>query len=176
LKSRTPPIGVADVWVDFAVARLFAGARDDGVHFSETAFSGAFGRIRFDWSVSHASLPRRLSPERPVEPTGSTYVWIDLSGAPASSGLAFRMEWEAPVLFRWVLVRIRADGSEASRVLIAPQQKSTSAEKNLDDLEGLAGVAVVGVNIGDLRLDDPFDPDIAPFEPHGYVITIARAP
>jgi hypothetical protein len=70
-------------------------------------------------------------------------------------------------------VRIRADGTEASRVLVAPQQRSTSAEKNLDDLANLAGVAVIGVNTGDLRLDDPFDPDIAPYEPHSYVLTVA---
>ena len=46
-------------------------------------------------------------------------------------------------------------------------------EKNLDGLEGLSGVAVVGVNVGDLALDDPFDPDHLPYEPHGYVLTIA---
>jgi len=57
--------------------------------------------------------------------------------------------------------------------MITPQQKSMSAEKNLDALEGLAGVALVGVNVGDLRSDDPFDPDEAPYEPHGYVVTVA---
>ena len=40
----------------------------------------------------------------------------------------------------------------------------------------VAGVAVIGVNIGDLALDDPFDPDHSPYEPHNYVLTIAVAP
>ena len=176
LKSRSPPSTIADFWIDFAVARLFMGSRDDGVHFPETAFAGSGGRIRFDWRVPYASLPRRLSPERPIDPTGATYIWIDLDGAPPKARLVFRAEWEAPVPFRWALVRIGADGSEASRVPITPQQKATSAEKNLDALEGLAGVAVVGVNVGDLALDDPFDPDHAPYEPHSYVLTIAAEP
>jgi hypothetical protein len=176
LKARTPSWAIADFWMEFAIARLFMGSRDDGVHFAETAFAGNAGRIRFDWSVPFASLPRRLSPERPIDPSGSTYVWIDLQGAPPQARLVFRAEWEAPVPFRWALVRVRKDGSEASRVLVTPQQKTTSAEKNLDALEGLAGVAVVGVNVGDLALDDPFDPDHRPYEPHGYVLTIAVQP
>lgn len=173
LKARTPPSTIGDFWMEFAIARLFMGTRDDGVHFAESAFIGAAGRIRFDWSVPFASLPRRLSPERAIDPTGATYVWIDLRGAPEQARLVFRVEWEAPVPFRWALVRVGNDGAEASRVLITPQQKATSAEKNLDGLDGLSGVALVGVNVGDLALDDPFDPDHAPYEPHGYVLTVA---
>ncbi|HEX9297643.1 MAG TPA: hypothetical protein VF881_17495, partial [Polyangiaceae bacterium] len=173
LKARKPPLSIDDLWLEFATARLFMGARDDGLHFPESAFLGSFGRIRFEWSLPYVSLPRRVSPDRPIDPSGATYVWIDLSGAPRGTRLAFRAEWEPPVLFRWALVRIRSDGSEASRVLIVAQQKATSAERNLEDLDGLAGVAVVGVNIGDLRLDEPFDPDEAPYEPHAYVLTVA---
>jgi hypothetical protein len=173
LKARTPTLTIGDFWLEFAIARLFMGSRDDGVHFPETAFAKSAGRVRFEWNVPYASLPRRVSPERPIEPSGATYVWIDLRGAPPSARLVFRAEWEAPVPFRWALVRVANDGSEASRVLVTPQQKTTSAEKNLDALDGLAGVAVVGVNVGDLALDDPFDPDHAPYEPHAYVLTIA---
>ena len=132
--------------------------------------------MRFDWSIGYGSLPRRVSPERPIEPTGSTYVWVDLRSAPRGARLLLRMEWEAPVVFRWVLVRVRLDGSEASHVLVTSQQRSTSADRNLDDLDGLAGVAIIGINTGDLRLDDPFDPDVAPYEPHGYVLTLAASP
>jgi hypothetical protein len=173
LKARTPASSIADFWVEFAIARMFMGSRDDGVHFAETAFTGSAGRIRFDWNVPYASLPRRLSPERPIDPTGATYIWIDLAGAPKQTRLVFRAEWEAPVPFRWALVRVGSDGAETSRVLVTSQQKATAAEKNLDALEGLAGVAVIGVNVGDLALDDPFDPDHAPYEPHSYVLTVA---
>jgi hypothetical protein len=175
LKTKSPPVSLDDFLLDFAVARLFMGGRDDGVHFGESAFAGNFGRVRFDWSIDFATLPRRLSPERPIDPTGSSYIWIDVRSAPPGARLALRMEWEEPVLFRWALVRIRPDGSEASRVLVTAQQRSTWSEKNLDDLGGLAGVAIVGVNTGDLGIDDPFDPDIAPYEPHGYVLTVAAA-
>jgi hypothetical protein len=173
LKARTPPITIDDFWMDLAIARLFMGTRDDGVHFGESASTGSFGRIRFDWSLPYASLPRRVSPDRPIDPSGSTFIWIDLSGAPKGARLAFRLEWEGPVPFRWALVRIDREGREVSRVMITPQQKATLAEKNLDVLDDLAGVALVGVNVGDLRLDDPFDPDATPYEPHGYVVTVA---
>jgi hypothetical protein len=173
LKARTPPSPIDDLWIEFAIARLFMGSRDDGVHFPESAFTGSAGRIRFDWSVPYASLPRRLSPERPIDPTGATYIWIDLKGAPKNVRLVFHAEWEPPVPFRWALVRVGSDGAETSRVLVTPQQKATSAERNLDALDGLSGVAVVGVNVGDLALDDPFDPDHAPYEPHSYVLTVA---
>jgi len=173
LKARTPPISIDDLWMELSIARLFMGTRDDGVHFAETATAGTYGRIRFDWSLPYASLPRRVSPERPIDPSGSTYIWIDLSDAPKGARLAFHLEWEGPVPFRWALLRIDRDGFESSRVIITPQQKSMSAEKNLDALDGLAGVALVGVNVGDLRSDDPFDPDEAPYEPHGYVVTVA---
>jgi hypothetical protein len=173
LKARNPPSTIADFWIEFAIARLFMGSRDDGVHFPETAFTGNAGRIRFDWSVPYASLPRRLSPERPIDPTGATYIWVDLTGAPPKTRLVFRAEWEAPVPFRWAFVRVASDGTETSRVLVTPQQKATTAEKNLDALDGLSGVVVVGVNVGDLALDDPFDPDHVPYEPHSYVLTVA---
>ena len=173
LKARTPPIAIDDLWLELSIARLFMGTRDDGVHFAESASSGNFGRVRFDWSLPYASLPRRVSPQLPIDPSGATYIWIDLASAPKGARLAFHLEWEGPVPFRWALLRIDRDGLEASRVMIASQQKATSAEKNLDALDGLAGVVLVGVNVGDLRSDDPFDPDDAPYEPHGYVVTVA---
>ena len=117
LKMRTPPKAIADLWLEFAVARLFMGGRDDGVHFPETAFAGAFGKIRFDWSISYGSLPRRITPTLPIDPTGSTYVWLDLQGAPSGARVAFRMQWEEPVPFRWAFVRIKNDGSEDGRIL-----------------------------------------------------------
>jgi hypothetical protein len=173
LQAKTPPAKLDDLLVDFAVTRLFVGARDDGVHFPEAAFAGRFGSVRFDWNLPFATLPRRVMPERPIEPTGATYVYVDLSHAPRGARLVFRVEWEAPVVFRWALVRIRPDGSEASRVLVAPEQKSTAAEKTVEDLDGLAGVIAIGVNVGDLRPSEPFDPDAKPYESHGYVLTVA---
>jgi hypothetical protein len=173
LSSRQPAASVGDLLLDFAVARLFWGDRDDGVHPPGDGWAGRFGRPRFDWSIPWQSLPRRLAPSRPIDPTGSTYLWIDLNGAPVGARLALRAEWEPPVVFRWAVVRVRPDGSEASRVLVTPQERSTSAEKNVVDLAGLAGLVVVGTNVGDIGLSHPFDPDEAPYEPHGYVVSLA---
>jgi hypothetical protein len=176
LAARKSVFTISDLLLDFAVARLFMGDRDDGNHPPGTAWAGSFGRVRFDWSVPFASLPRRLAPLSPIDPTGASYIYVDLAKAPARSRLAFRAEWEAPVPFRWAIVRIRPDGSEASRVLVTPQARSTSAERNVEDLDGLSAVVVVGVNVGDIDLKSPFDPDERPFEPHGYVATLAPAP
>jgi hypothetical protein len=176
LKARNPPMTLDDLLVDFAIARLFMGARDDGAHWPESASSGDFGRVRFDWRLPFSTLPRRVAPARPIEPTGSTYTFVGLSGAPPGARLAFRMEWEAPVVIRWALIRLRPDGTEASRILVTPEQKSTSAEKSLEDLDGLGGVVVVGVNVGDLRPGEPFDPDGKPYEPHSYLLTVAPLP
>jgi hypothetical protein len=173
LSARTPPTTVGDLLLDFAVARLFIGDRDDGMHLPGSGWAGSFGRVRFEWSIPWTSLPKRLAPLRPVDPTGSTYIWIDLAAAPAGIRLALRAEWEPPVVFRWTVVRIKPDGSEASRLLLTPQERSTSAERNIDNLEGLAAVAIVGTNVGDISLSHPFDPDEAPFEPHGYVVSLA---
>jgi hypothetical protein len=176
LAAKQPPRAVGDLLLDFAVARLFMGDRDDGMHLPGSGWAGTFGRIRFEWSIPFNSLPRRLAPKTPIDSTGATFVWIDLTGAPAGARLAIRAEWEPPVVFRWAVVRVKPDGSEASRVLVTPQERSTSAERNITDLDGLAAIAIVGTNTGDISLAHPFDPDEAPFEPHGYVLSLAAAP
>jgi len=172
LSAKQPPKTAGDLLLDFAVARLFFGDRDDGTHL-DSGWAGSFGRVRFEWSTPWRSLPRRLAPSRPVDPTGSTYLWIDLTGAPAGASLAMHVEWEPPVVFRWAVVRVKRDGSEASRVLVTAQERSTFAERNVEHLEGLAGLAIVGTNVGDIDLTHPFDPDETPYEPHGYVLTLA---
>jgi hypothetical protein len=176
LGAKKPPSAISDLLLEFAIARLFMGDRDDGAHPPLTAWAGPFGRVRFDWSLPFASLPRRLAPREPIDPTGTSYLYVDLTRAPAGSRLAFRADWEAPVPFRWALVRLAADGSEASRVLVTPQERSTSAERVVENLDGLSALVVVGVNVGDIELKWPFDPDERPFEPHGYVVTLALAP
>jgi hypothetical protein len=174
LEARSPKVEVGDMLLDFAIARAFIGGRDDGKHVLGDPWSGSFGRVRFEWAIPFASLPRRLAPRAPIDPTGSTYVWIDLKGAPPGARLVLRAEWEPPTAFRWAVVRVDASGHEASRVVITAEQRSTSAERNVDRLDGLSGLLVVGVNVGDLGLSHPFDPDEIPYEPHGYVLTLAQ--
>jgi hypothetical protein len=157
--------------LDYAVSRAFMGDRSDGLHQQDVARFGAFGRMRFEWSVPYSSLPRRLAPLRPIEPTGATYLWLDLEGVPEDATFTFAADWELPVLFRWALVKIDPDGKALGRFDVAGIFGSHHAERTLGHLGGLAGLLVVGVNEGGLDRANPFDPDEAPFEPHSYTVT-----
>jgi hypothetical protein len=171
-KARDTTAG--DLLLEFAIARAFAGSRSDGVHFSDATRYGDMGRVRFEWNVPYASLPRRLAPLRPIGATGATYLWVDLAGAPPGTELTFVADWELPVLFHWALVKVDAQGTEAGRVTVAAIYGSTHAERTVVGLDGLAGLLVVGVNQGDIDRANPYDPDDAPYEPHGYTVTLAK--
>lgn len=174
LFTKSPPQKLSDVLLDFAVARAFVGDRDDGMHLPETRWTGKSGRVRFEWSVPFTSLPRSLAPRSPIAPTGASYLWVDLQGAPKGSRVTFRAEWEPPVLFRWAIVRVNRDGTEASRVTVTGQDGTTVAERVIEGIDDLAGLLIVGTNTGDVGLQRPFDPDEQPAEPHGYVVTLWR--
>lgn len=174
LAGRTPPARASDALLELAIARAFAGDRDDGMHALASSWAGAAARPRFEWSVPWSTLPRRLAPLAPIDPTGATYVWIDLEGAPASFALDARVEWEVPVVFRFAFVRVAKDGSERSRVVVPHQDRAIWAGQTVDDLGDLAGLLVVGTNAGDDGLPPRFDPDRTPYEPHGYVLTLVR--
>jgi hypothetical protein len=163
-----------DLLLDFAVARAFVGSRSDGAHIVDVERFGDAGRVRFEWSVPFASLPRRLAPLEPIEPMGMTYVWLDLTGAPPGSEVTLVADWEPPELFRWSLVKVDHDGTEAGRLDVAGIFGETHAEKTLIGLDGLAGVIVVGVNIGSVDRSHPFDPDEQPLMPHGYTVTLVK--
>jgi hypothetical protein len=160
--------------LDFAIARAFVGNRSDGAHLSDVARFGDAGRVRFEWSVPFATLPRRLAPFAPIEPTGMTYVWLDLTSAPAGAELTFAADWEPPALFRWSLLKIDREGAEAGRLDVAGVFGETHAERTLLGLDGLAGVIVVGVNAGSVDRSHPFDPDEQPLMPHGYTVTLVK--
>jgi hypothetical protein len=66
------------------------------------------------------------------------------------------------------------DGTEAGRLDVAGIFGETHAEKTLIGLDGLAGVIVVGVNIGSVDRSHPFDPDEQPLMPHGYTVTLVK--
>ncbi len=160
--------------LDFAIARAFVGSRSDGAHLADVERFGDLGRVRFEWAVPYDSLPRRLAPLIPIEPTGMTYLWLDLSAAPAGAELTFAADWELPSLFRWSLIKVDRDGAEAGRLDVAGVFGANHAEKTLLGLDGLAGVVVVGVNIGSIDRSHPFDPDEQPLMPHGYTVTLVK--
>ncbi len=160
--------------VDFAAARAFLGDRDDGAHFLESGWLGSFGRVRFDWNIPFSDLPRRVAPVRPIAPNGSIYIWLDLDKVPENVELGFRGEWEPPVSFQWTLVAVDATGKELRRLNAPFVERGTRAEQSLVDLSGARGIIVVGTNLGGIDLRHPFDPDYAPFEPHGCTVYLAK--
>lgn len=167
---------LGDALLDFGVQRAFVGSRSDGAHLADTALYGDFGRVRFDWLIAYGTLPRRLAPLRPLSSTGMTYLWLDLAGAPGDAELTFVFEWELPCLFRWALVKVDEGGAELGRITIPGLFGATRVEQTVRDLAGVAGLVVVGVNVGDIDRTNPFDPDDAPFEPHAYEVTVFAGP
>lgn len=160
--------------LDFAIARAFVGSRSDGMHLTGTERFGDFGRVRFEWSVPFSSLPRRLAPTRPLDPTGTTYLWVDCEGAPADAELTFVADWELPSIFRWSLIKVDKTGAENGRVDVAGVYGDSHVERTVVGLNGLAGLLVVGVNGGSTDRGHPFDPDEAPFMPHSYTVTLVK--
>lgn len=157
--------------LDFAVARAFVGSRSDGLHMTDVARFGDAGRGRFDWSLPFMSLPRRVAPTFPVEPTGATYLWVDLAGAPKGATLTFVSDWELPVVFGWALVKVDKNGAEVGRTVVAAPHGQTHAERTLLALDDLAGVLIVGSNGGSMDRAHPYDPD-EPVAPHSYLVTV----
>ena len=160
---------VDEALLDLAVARAFLGDRDDGRHVGETTRFGAFGRVRFDGMFPLASLPRRAA-FTPLEPTGSSYFWIDLAGARPGLRLALHIEWEQPSTLRWAAVRVGPRGEEVSRVEITTPQATETVEREVSMLDGIAGVLLVGVNVGEVGPGHPYRVDEHPYEPRGGTV------
>jgi hypothetical protein len=158
---------------DLAVSRAFLGSREDGTHLPELAWSGAFGAATFDWVLPFSTLPRRVR-VTPVEPTGSVFVWVDLTGAPPSVPLGFQAEWEPPAEFQWTLVRIDEKGAELGRLKVPFQERATSVEGRLMEMGDARAVLIAGAHIERVDGDHPFDPDVAPFEPHGAMVYVVE--
>jgi hypothetical protein len=167
------PRAMAELMGDFAISRAFIGDRSDG-RIPALDWAGAFGRVRFDWVIPFSSLPRRVMAARPLEPTGSIYIWLALDRVSSDATLGFQAVWEPPVAFRWTLVRVAPDGRELGRLHPAFQERGTQVEQTLVDLTGAAGILVVGTNLGGVELKHPFDPDVAPFEPHACTVYLAK--
>jgi hypothetical protein len=165
---------MAQMLGELAVARAFGGDRDDGQHALSLGWAGTFGDPTFDWVLALSKLPKRVRLS-PVEPTGAAFVWLDLDAPTAGKTLAFQAEWEPPAEFRFQLVKLDADGNEMGRIDVPFQERQTKVEARIVDLEGARAVVVVGAHLERVDLDHPFDPDVAPFEPHSalvYLVTL----
>jgi hypothetical protein len=163
---------LADLWLDFGVARAFFGAADDGAHAPELRTLGEAGRVPLAWDIPWPSKPRRLAPRVPVAPTGSSYVLVHHAGASPGARLRIEIEWEEHALFRWAFVKLDASGRELGRVVVPTRERATATQMTLAALDGVDRILLVGVNTGDPAY--AFDPDDDVFEPHGFLLTVAE--
>lgn len=167
------PMPFPELLGDFSVSRALIG--QPGSALSLLRWAGELGTLRFDTTLPLSTLPRHVAFNRPVEPTGAVVVWVPFDEvAPRELTLGLRAEWEAPVSFQWIAVRIQPDGTEQSRVTVPFQERGTSVEQRVVSLEGLSGLLVVGTNVGGVDLAHPFDPDVAPYEPAGGTLYVGR--
>lgn len=157
---------------DFAVARIFMGTRDDGLHLPETRTLGDAAALRFDWDIPWPSAPRRLAPRAPTYPLGASYVRVSTEGAPAGARLRFEIEWEEHAAMAWTVVRVDRAGRELGRIAVRARDRATEAALTVVDLTGTGSVVLVGVGTGDPF--HRFDPDDAVWEPHGWLVTLAE--
>jgi hypothetical protein len=168
------PTDFARLLGDFALRRAFVGSRDAHGYFQELLWTSDAARVRFEWSIPFSSLPRTLAPSRPIEPTGSTYLWVSLDSVPAGASLAFVADWEPPVSFKWNLTVVAPDGTVLRAVDVPFLERGTHVERTFSDLQGGAGVLISGTNLGGIGPSYPFDPDFEPFEPHSYAVYLAK--
>jgi hypothetical protein len=174
LRHTLPPgeASMADLLGDFAVTRAFLGEREDDRHLPSLAWSGFFGTPHFDWVMPFSSLPRRVG-LTPLEPTGAAFVWLDLKSAPAGLTLGFRAEWEPPAEFQWELVEV-GTGGELTRLRVPFQERETVVEARLANVHDARAVIVAGTQLERVDVDHPFDPDVAPFEPHAASVYLVE--
>jgi hypothetical protein len=172
---HTLPTGeaaMAELLGDFAVMRTFLGEREDGRHLPGLAWTGVYGTPRFDWVIPFSTLPRHVE-LTPIEPTGAAFARLDLGGAPPGFTLGFRAEWEPPAEFQWELVEVSKTG-ELTRLRVPFQERETLAEARLVNVHDASAILVVGTHLERVDADHPFDPDVAPFEPHGASIYLVE--
>ncbi len=146
-----------DALLDFSIARAFVGSRSDEAHLTDVARYGDLGRVRIDWSVALASLPRRLR-LRELEPTGAAYVWLSLDGATTADRLTVVAECEVSFAVRGALVTIDAEGRELGRH-VAGRFGVSTMQMSLERLDQAKSVLVVVASLGRDDRARPFDPD-----------------
>jgi len=163
---------LGETLLQLSIARAFMGSRSDGQHMVDTAWLGDLGRVRFDWRVDYASLPRRLAPPRPLAPTGASYLWLDLSDLPPRHGLTFHARWEESHVFNWGLIRMDAEGKSIGAHFAGGVFGDDEAVTSLDDLSGAAALLIVGVHVGNDNRSLPYDPDAGPARVSSYEVTL----
>lgn len=129
-----------------------------------------------DWIVSAESLPRSVAFSRPVEPTGSIYLRLEVPESMSRLTYGFRTSCEAPVSYVWSVARLDDMGEEISRFPITFRQRGGDASGRVLPAENMRSLLLVGTNVGGVDLAHPFDPDHGPHESHGCRVAINVVP
>jgi hypothetical protein len=163
----------ADWLGHFALQRALAGLDPAHSEWPELRATGALARVRFDWRLAFSSLPRRVTITRPLEPLGTTYLWLDIDTPAADRTLGFHAQWERPVAFKWMMLGLDAQGNEVARLDVPFVENANTAERTWVNLGSVQSIVIAGSNLGAIDAAHPFDPDQGPWEPHGLTVYLA---
>jgi len=125
---------------------------------------------RFAWNVPWPVVARRLAASDPVDPTGASFVKVDLAGAPSGAKLHVEVEWEDYGRMRWIVAKIDPKGQVRAQIPVGSLGRSPKGAVTVENLEGFDHLLVAGVNVG--STEQAFDPDQGEWEPHGWLLTI----
>jgi hypothetical protein len=163
---------LVDAMGAFAAARAFVGSRGDGMHIRDTERYGDMGRVRFEWTIDADTLPRRVAPAHPVEPTGASYVFVDLTKGTKPTGLILDADWEESFVYQWLALRLDAKGRETGRHSFGGVFGQDRAQLTLEDLRDTSYLAIVATSIGNDDRKKPYDPEDGAPRASSYELTI----
>jgi hypothetical protein len=146
--------------VEFSASRWFSGTRRAGARLEvlralpDEATPPAWVTTRWD------RLPRRLlyGTVGELEPYGTAFARVDVSGAPADSRIQIWMEGEYGVEWSLVAMRVGADGREISRTRAPARERDPHSYLSVELLGGTAEVIVAVTNLSG-RGPDPDEAD-----------------
>lgn len=124
----------------------------------------------WEWTVPASSLPRRFAIRRGIEPTGTTFVKIDVDTAPKSDSIEMDLAWDGGARFVWRVLKLDASGKTIGEVPVPALETARKITVDVRHLGGVRTILLVGVNGGDpIR---PWRANEPPSPPHGYELGI----
>jgi hypothetical protein len=122
------------------------------------------------WQIPWPAKARRFASPVPVSPTGSSYVVVEMAGAPPLAKLRVEASWEDFGRMRWEVLKLDGQGRLMADVPVTSLPLGTNASLTIENLDGVGRVVVVGVNVG--STEHPFDPEQGSWQPHGWLLTV----
>lgn len=124
----------------------------------------------WEWTVPVSTLPRRFAVRRGVEPTGMTFVRVELDVPPAGDAIEMDLAWEGGSRFAWRVLKLDSAGKIAGEVPVPPLETTRKITIEARHLSGVRAIVLCGVNLGDPGR--PWRPTEPPSPAHGYELGI----